>query len=305
MTYAYRLAGLKVESELDLPDLTPSDGVIAAAPDIVIRYGDVPSQLPGADHVEPIFQTRGRDEYLLSLPGTGRMLVRHGREIIVETEDGADPTNTRALLTSTALTVLWHQRGLLPLRANAVVVGGQAVALAGPSAAGKSALAAVLAQAGHQILADGICVVGTDRKCGSPIVLPGVSLLCLWRDTLDHLGIAPNRFRRALSGKDKFLVDCWHGCAEPRPLTTVIVLARRATIPLAMERISGAATFATLSKIVHLHRPAHALRRDSDIFAGLVQLLSTGVAVWRLTLPSDPGCLGAAARKVLEALEQT
>jgi hypothetical protein len=136
-------------------------------------------------------------------------------------------------------------------------------------------------------------------------VLPGVSLLGLWWDTLDQLGIATNGFHRALSGKDKFLVDRWHRCAEPRPLTTVIVLARRATIPLAIERISGAATFANVCKIVHLHRPAHALRRDKDIFAGLVQMLSAGVAVWRLTLPSDPNCLGAAARKVLEALEQS
>jgi hypothetical protein len=305
MTYAYRLAALKVASDLDLPELPPWDGPSVSAAEIVIRLGAVQARLAGADHVEPIFQTRGRDEYLLNLPGTGRMLVRHGREIIIETELGADPINTRALLIGPMQAVLWHQRGLLPLRGSAAVIGGRAVALAGPAATGKSALAAVLAQAGHQILADGICVVATDDRSGSPIVLPGVSALGLWRDTLDQFGIAANGFGRVLSGKDKFLVDCWSGCAEPRRLAAVVALARRSTTVLAIERLSGAAAFATFRKIVHMNRPAHALRRDGDIFAGVAQILSDGVTVWSLTLPDDPTCFGAAASKVLNALEQT
>jgi hypothetical protein len=305
MTYAYRLAALRIESDLDLPELPPLNEPGASAPDIVIRRGKLPAQLPGADHVDAIFQTRGRDEYLLNLQGTGRILVRQGREIVIELEDGADPINTRALLTGPVQAVLWHQRGLLPLRASAAVIGGRAVALAGPAATGKSTLAAVLAQPGHQILADGICVVATEDTSGSPIVLPGVSLLGLWRDTLEQFGIAANGFRRALSGRDKFLVDGWTCCAEPRRLATVVVLARRSTTALAIEQLSGAAAFAALRKVIHMNRPAHALRRDGDIFAGLVRLLSTGVAVWRLMLPDDRAFLGAAAGKVLEALEQT
>jgi hypothetical protein len=302
MTYAYRLATLKVESDLDLPDLSPWNEPGASAPDIVFRHGDVPSRLQGADHVEAIFQTRGRDEYLLTLQGTGRILVRHGREIVIDTEDGADPVNTRALLTGSALAVLWHQRGLLPLHANAVVIGGRAVALAGPSGAGKSALAAILAQYGHEILADDLCLVDANGATGSASALPGVTLLRLWRDTLDQLGISANGFRPALSGKDRFLVDCWSGCREPRPLAAVVVLVRRTNIALAIERLSAITAMSTLRDVVHTRRPARALGRDADIFGGLARLLSDGVTVWRVTLPDDPACLGKAARKMVEIL---
>lgn len=302
MNHAYRLAALKIESDLDLPDLAPWDGSATAQADIAFRLGTVPLGLDAPDRVEAIFQTRGRDEYLLTLPGTGRILIRHGREVTVDVESGADPVNMRALLTDPIQAVLWHQRGLLPLHANAVVISGRAVALAGTSAAGKSALAATLAQQGHEILADDICVVDVDAP--RVTLLPGVAHLRLWRDTLDELGVAADGLCPALSGKEKFFVDRWSVCLELRPLAAVIVLVRRSTIALAIERLFGLAAVGALRNMVHMRRPASALGRDADIFAALTKMMASGVTVWRLTLPDDLTCLRDAAAKVLGALEQ-
>lgn len=302
MNHAYRLAALKIESALALPDLPPWDGPATAQTDIAFRLGAVPPRLEAPDRVEAIFQTRGRDEYLLTLPGTGRILVHHGREVTVDAERGADPVNTRALLTGPIQAVLWHQRGLLPLHANAVAIGGRAVALAGNAATGKSALAATLAQQGHENLADDICVVDVDAP--RVTALPGVALLRLWRDTLDALGVAPDGLSPALSGKEKFFVDRWSGCRAPRELAAVIVLVRRPNVPLAIERLSGIAAISALRETVHTRRPASALGRDAEIFAALTKMLASGVTVWRLHLPDDPACLGDAAAKVLQVLEQ-
>jgi hypothetical protein len=303
MSHAYRLAALKIESDLALPDLMPWDGPVASPADIAFRLGEVPAQLTAPDRVEAVFQTRGRDEYLLSLPGTGRILIRSGCEVTIEPEPGADPTNTRALLTGPIQAMLWHQRGLLPLHATAVVVGGRAVALAGPSAAGKSALAAILVLDGHQILADDISVVEVDAE--RAVVLPGVAHLRLWRDTLDYLGVAPNGLRLALSGKEKYFIDRWSGCRQPQQLAAVIVLARRSSIALTIERLRGTAAVGALRDVVHMRRPARALGCDAGIFAALTQLVLAGVTVWRLELPDDLACLQRAAAKVLGALEHS
>jgi hypothetical protein len=302
MNHAYRLAALKIESDLDLSDLTPWDGPATAQTDIAFRLGTVPLGLEAPDRVEPIYQTRGRDEYLLTLPGTGRILIRGGCEVTVDAESGADPVNTRALLTGPIQAVLWHQRGLLPLHANAVVIGGQAVALAGDSAAGKSALAATLAQHGHESLADDICVVDVDAP--RVMALPGVAMLRLWRDTLDALGIAPDGLSPALSGKEKFFVDHWSRCRTPRELAAVFVLFRQPNAPLVIERLFGITAIAALRDVVHTRRPASALGRDAEIFAALTKMLASGLTVWRLYMPDDPACLRDAAAKVLSALEQ-
>jgi hypothetical protein len=72
MSHAYRLSGLKAISDLDLPDLLPWDGEDGAPADVTFSLGGVPPQLAAPDHVAPIFSTKGRREYFLALPGTGR-----------------------------------------------------------------------------------------------------------------------------------------------------------------------------------------------------------------------------------------
>lgn len=94
------------------------------------RLGEVPKRLIRPDHIAPLFQTSGTGEYLLVLPGTGRVLVRNGNAITVQPDAGA-AGNLSAILTGLIQAVLWHQRGLLPLHASVIVINGRAVALSG------------------------------------------------------------------------------------------------------------------------------------------------------------------------------
>jgi hypothetical protein len=302
MSYAYRLSGLKLASDFDLPGLMPWNGPADAPADIVIRLGRTPARLEAADHVAPVFQTQGGNRYLLLLPGTGRMLVREGCEVTVEPEPGADQTAIRGILTGPIQAVLWHQRGRWPLCGNAVLVDGRAVALVGPSASGKSTLAARLSMRGHRPIADGVCVI--DASDERPVAaLPGMPHLQLWRDALDHLGIATNGLTRVLAAKEKFLVERCAGFVDaPQPLAAVVVLWRRVSGALGIERLRGLAAVAALHDNVYLRRPARALGRDAAMFAALIRLVAAGVTVWRLTLPDNPSCLDAAAAELLTVL---
>jgi hypothetical protein len=302
MSYAYRLSGLKLASDFDLPGLMPWNGRVDASSDIVIRLGRTPVRLEAADHVAPVFQTQGGNRYLLLLPGTARMLVQEGCEVTVEPEPDADPTAIRAILAGPIQAVLWHQRGFLPLCGNAVVVDGGAVALVGPSAAGKSTLAARLSIKGHTPIADGLCVIDASEE-GPVSVLPGIPHLQLWRDTLDHLGIATNGLTRILATKEKFLLEHGGGYLEtPQPLASVVVLWRRASGTLGIERLRGLAAVAALHDNVYLRRAARTFGRDATIFAALTRLVAAGVTVWRLTLPDDLSCMDVAAAELLTVL---
>lgn len=303
MTHAYRLAALKLESDLDLPDLMAWDGARAATADVVVRLGNVPSRLDAPDHIAPIFQTKGRGDYLLALPGTGRIQVQDGRKVTVDPDAGADPTLTCALLTSTIQAVLWHQRGLLPLHACAVAVGGRALVLAGPSASGKSTLAALMSAMGHGVLADDVSVL--ESRDGAAItVLPTSPHLRLWGDALGHLGIPTAGLRRALSAKAQFHLDRHASSVrEPQKLVAVVVLTRRSGGALSIERQRGPFAVGALRDMVHTRRPAHALGRDPSIFSALTKLVAAGVTVWRLRVPDDPARLDEVAAMALTALE--
>ena len=113
---------------------------------------------------------------MLTVDGVGRYLVRGGAEILVDAAGGAAERDVRLFLLGSALGILCHQRGLLPLHANAVVANGAAYAFAGHSGAGKSTLAAHFAQAGYEILCDDVCVISFD-EAGQPLAWPGLPRL--------------------------------------------------------------------------------------------------------------------------------
>lgn len=180
-------------------------------------------------------------------------------------------------------------------------VGGRAVALAGPSGAGKSTLAAVVSARGHQVLADDICII--DAANGAPngaAVLPGTRRLRLWRDALEHLGIAVDGLPQALSRGEKYLIEGaeWAGPAR-QPLAAIVLLSRQAGDRVTIERLRGARSIIELQGVVHMPEAARALGLEPAIFTALTKLASLGVTVWRLGMPDDRACLDEAAAKVL------
>jgi hypothetical protein len=73
------------------------------------------------------------------------------------------------------LAFLLRLRGVLCLHAAVVVIGGRAVAIAGPPGAGKSTIAMALAHRGHAILTDDVAAVVWQG--GRPGVEPGPTIL--------------------------------------------------------------------------------------------------------------------------------
>jgi hypothetical protein len=298
---AYRLCALKLDSDIDLPALPEWDGPADAPADVNCRLGRVLPQLSRPDHIAPLFQTSGAGEYLLVLPGTGRILVRNGNEITVEPE--ADASNLSAILTGSIQAVLWHQRGLLPLHASVILIRGRAVALCGSGAAGKSTLAALLAAQGHSVIADDICVIDA-RSGGQVTVQPGYARLQLWPDALAALGLATTGLKRALAHKEKYFLDCGNGVAsEPHELAAVVMIAHPALPPATLERLRGARAADALHDSVHTRRTADALGRAQPIFAAFARMASAGVSFRRLMLPEGKQRLRDAA-KLLATLEE-
>ncbi|MEV9042980.1 hypothetical protein AB0072_26060, partial [Klebsiella pneumoniae] len=80
----------------------------------------------------------------LAIRGLVHILVQGGRHITVDIIDSRDERGWRLFLLGAALGYLCHQRGVFPLHAASLTVGGRTIALAGESGAGKSTLAFAL-----------------------------------------------------------------------------------------------------------------------------------------------------------------
>lgn len=231
-TFDYSVFGLAVRSTIELPELFGAQD--APEPDVDIRVGALtdPTSAPGL--------TVQKDCLLLTIPSVGRYRITGGREIVIEPEAAAPERNVRLYLLGSAFGALLHQRGLLPLHANAVEIGGKAVAFMGESGAGKSTLAASFHDRGFQVIADDVSVIQFGSQ-GDVRACPGLPRLRLAAEVLEATGREPSRFPPSYLGDQdfrKYDVSINAGAArEPVEIGAIFVLEKGDSF--GVERLSG------------------------------------------------------------------
>jgi hypothetical protein len=221
---AYRAFGLTLVSEFALPELPTLIDLGACSPDFRISLGKVPENLDAGIKIAAGVEV-SRNRVLIALPEI-RCLVSDGREIIVDPLHSGASGDLRPYLLGTAIGALLHQRGLLPLHANAVALRGEAIAIAGPAGAGKSTLAGLLYRRGWSLLADDVCVV-TPGDRGRAVAWPGIPRIKLRRDALAQLGFDSCGLEPVGRSSDKLSLPTTNFASYPMPLSRIYVLNDR------------------------------------------------------------------------------
>jgi hypothetical protein len=220
----YSCFDFRLKSDVPLAELHA-----AAADDrrpmVVVRLGPVAECLPNASASLEGLQVAGSTA-LLTLAGIGRFLISEGREVVVDPHPDVSERTLRLFLLGSVLGILCHQRGLLPLHANAILAGSSAVAFCGPSGAGKSTLAAEFQRRGFRLLADDVCMVDANDP-GRAVAWPGIPRLKLWADAASRFGHDCAELDRVIEDTAKYHVPAIRNAdARPVPLRRVYLLSR-------------------------------------------------------------------------------
>ncbi|WP_269747040.1 sulfotransferase domain-containing protein [Elstera litoralis] len=218
MTYA--LCGLRIVSELPLPDLLKWNGD-DRVPDVEIRLGTVPDRLERPVFEGPLLQVGADGDCRYAVAGVAAYYVENGRHVTIQPYMDPTAPDVRVFLLGSVFGFLCHSRGLVPLHAGCVEINGRAVAFAGASGVGKSTLTAAFLRRGYRVLADDVTVVEVAAP-GGPRVLPSFPRIKLWRDSLDGLGLCADGLERSRAQLEKFHLRV-EGCfsAEPLPLAAI------------------------------------------------------------------------------------
>lgn len=288
---SYALCGLKVASDLPLPDLAPWSGDDRPA-DIEIRLGDVPDRLENPIFEGPLLHVGGGGVCRYVIAGVAAYLVEDGRRITVQPFMAPDAPDIRVFLLGGVFGFLCHQRGLLPLHASCVEIDGRAVAFAGPSGIGKSTLAAAFLRRGYRVPADDVTVVDVTAP-GGPLVLPSFPRLKLWRDAMDGLGLSSDGLERSRAQLEKFNLPARSLFrTEPLPLAAVHHLGVVNDSDRAgLEPLRGVARVEALTQAIYRRMAALHMGRSAALMAAVMRVSS--VPVRRLSRTSDFGALDA------------
>ena len=257
--HSYCICGFSVASDIELPGSIAA--VAAAQPDITIRRGHVPQRLAGAPRVGPNWEM-SRTQFLMSIPDIARFLLNEGREIVFATDAPAREADVPIFIEATMLGILLHQREQIALRASAVSVGGKAVLFCGPTGAGKSTLAAALAQRGYPLLADDLCTIAIDGD-GEPLVHADGDRLKLWAQAIDRLDLAHERGAPVRQSLNYFYVAPRDAVTRALPLGALYIL-REARPPFGAGIDSPNVVEARLLLRRNAYRPPLVQRMNQD-----------------------------------------
>lgn len=182
MPNAYHAYGLILESELALPELAPASGPA----DISLRLAALEPVPARSDDPWYAWQCEGA-ETRLSVRTVATVLLREGREILVDPDPGVGPGRLRDFLLSFVLGALLQQRGaLLLLHASSVLIDGRAVVFVGESGEGKSTMTAALHARGYPVVSDEL--VPLELSGEGLRVWPAFSRLKLMPEAAEALG---------------------------------------------------------------------------------------------------------------------
>lgn len=240
MSETYRIFGLNVLSEIDLPARCAAGVEGASPPDVIIEYGEAPAQLSRPQKKTGWYEA-GPGEFLLCIDAIARYYVHGGRRVVIAPVPGVEKEKILIFLMGSAMGALLHQRGVLVLHAGAVAANNHAVIFPGPSGAGKSTLAAGLHQRGFAFLADDVCAVTLED--GAPAVIPGFPRLKLWEDVLSRLGKDKDQLKKVVWTRnlEKYFMPVNHEHDLPVPLKTVFALETSDAKHIVVCELKGAA----------------------------------------------------------------
>lgn len=240
---AYAIYGLTLESNVALEGLRPGHRGHAADMTLVansapawadapmregkVRYRTPPSEVRPDDNLvvyeaAPGFLFRYADETVFHVS-------RDGRSVWANWAPPMTVADMATYLVGPVLGFALRLRGTLCLHASAVAVNGVAVALCGPSEAGKSTTAGAFAAAGYDVLTDDLTAL---RDEGSAILaLPAYGHLRVWKDSERILLGTAGALPRITPSWDKRALDLgargWKFRDTPLTLGAVVFLADR------------------------------------------------------------------------------
>ncbi|MCI2255187.1 aldolase [Domibacillus sp. PGB-M46] len=242
--YIYKAFGLKIFSEIPLPEL---DQVITAdgQADIWVRKADLTAQWAKERSAEDIVTVK-ENFIMFEIPGTAIFLIKNGNQIFISPVAGSCEDAIRLYVLGTCMGAILLQRKVLPLHGSVIAIEGKAYAIVGDSGAGKSTLAASLLKKGYKLLSDDIIPVSFSEE-NNPLVLPTYPQQKLWQESLNQFGVESSQYKAITERETKFTIPVAdHFINEPMPLEAVFELVKSKNQETQLLRIENMKRFFTL-----------------------------------------------------------
>lgn len=297
-TFSYKIFGLIIQSELEIPGLIP---IQAEPADVNIKFGPTPNHLSKIISSGVLFES-SKEEFLLKLPDVGNYHVRNGTHITIDSKQAATNDEIRLFLLGSVFGALLFQRGFTPLHGSAVKMQGKALIILGNSAVGKSTLSASLALSDYPLISDDLSAISIDS--GKCVISPGIPFIKLWEDAKNQL-FPRESFKRVRPQINKFSIPtiAFHNSSKGLEIQTIINLKSGNSTSYLAEPVFGAQKLAVLRE--HVFRDQYLAGKGMmDHHFVVLSRLAKQSKIFNVERPSFPLEIDALKRFVIKNIIQ-
>ena len=280
--YRYRLYGLSIISDLEFPQLVVETSDMSVAPEISIEECEVPE--PIANITDKKYDFGADFSWLSNL--TTWLVVENGSKIGYRLKEGGKVQALRNFILGFGMSMLAHQRGVLPIHCSAVADNDGAVLIAGESGAGKSTLTTAFLERGYRLMADDMAFVETvDKKL--TYAYPAFPFQKLCRNVAIEKGYNLDELIYINEDKDKFLVP-YQGefGLEKIPVKAFIMLVLTGNEEVEIKEVTSLDKFIVYANNLFLR---HLLRerKYNPEFGQLCIEMAANVPTYRIARPIE------------------
>jgi hypothetical protein len=270
--------GLKIESELEFPELLESTFVQA---DVTISVGDL------SQHKTATVEQKD-DEFFFSVKEVACYLAVQGKQMIIAPEKGdIDPRSIRLYALATVMAAILLQRQMIPFHASAISVDNKLILISGESGAGKSTALTGLIVRGYKVFSDDVVVLNQTEPDGV-LAFASYPMIKLWHDsitTIDHpkFSDCSFRIRHDLDKYGFFFHDTF--VKQARPITTLIIIKKGEQPTCTIRQVQKTEAFAEAYR--QLYRPSLIRgKKQNTICFRTISALAQTVKTVEITRPA-------------------
>ena len=318
LPFAYRVFGITIGADRPIESLAVASVIVPPRVDLRYFVGQMPPLAKGWDradplYVSPLLDRSGRSVLrvlrcggidILDFAGAAAFFL-HRSSVTCQPFPGADPAAVEACLLSSVLAYWLEGAGRICLHASAVAVEERAVAFMAESGGGKSAIAAALVSAGHELLADDIAVI--ERRVADDVIHRGWPILRLLPDAAGELAGAIGDVKEPASGSQKLCVRIGGkepgitDPSDPLPCAALVIASRergaQGASPAGFDRLPGSEAVIELIRHSFVARSIGAAGIPAERFERLAGLAAR-VPVIRLRYATGYQQLSAVVKEV-------
>ncbi|MGL6108445.1 hypothetical protein [Romboutsia sp.] len=246
MNYFYKVYGLNIKSEIEIPELCRLEVIEDDNIHVSINFNRMSEDIKKLikDGIEADYK---KQRSWFNIDNLATYYIENGNKVIIEPCTKIDEQLLKVYILGSVLGIVLLQRNTVAIHGGALQINKLGCVITGDKGAGKSTLTTALRKKGYGFVADDVAAIYHDK---TNMINPGFPYQKLCEDTMDKLGYDKSKYTPHRGDMNiKYIVPALGSFIDkPIPLNTVIELEQGDVSKVEMCEIKGTEKLSNLIK---------------------------------------------------------